>query len=111
MTNITNAVNTERREFLIKHLTLHSKAPESLIRGEVTEASDEHMCRAYEALVYNRASFEKVFYLLGGNDPAKCPYGNVEPTPKEFLKGDMAQQFNESQEDEELYDGQDEHGL
>jgi len=28
-----------------------------------------------------------------------------------FLKGDMAQQFNESQEDEELYDGQDEHGL
>jgi len=28
-----------------------------------------------------------------------------------FLKGDMAQQFNESQEDYELYDGQDEDGL
>lgn len=27
------------------------------------------------------------------------------------LRGDMAQQFNESQEDEELYDGQDPNGL
>jgi len=111
MTNMVNAANAERREWLTSHLILHTKAPAGMIKAEVDEAPEEHFIRAYEACVFGKATLKKVIYLLGGNDPAKCPYGNVESTPQEFLKGDMAQQFNESQEQPDVFDDQDPDGL
>lgn len=116
MTNMQSAANAERREFLINFLIKHRSTPAHIVIAVVNEEPDEHMLRAYEYICFttdDHISFEKVFYLLGGNDPAKCPYGNKINAHQEHftLKGDMAQQFNESQEDDEVFDGQDPDGL
>jgi hypothetical protein len=113
---MVNAANAERREFLINFIIKHRATPAHIVRAAVSEEPDEHMLRAYEYICFttdDHISFEKVFYLLGGNDPAKCPYGNKVNSHKEHvaLKGDMAQQFNESQEQPDVFDDQDPDGL
>lgn len=63
------------REFLEKLLTLNSNSSErnAIVSYEIQAAKDEHVELAYIAALGN-ASNMKIIYLLGGNNPEKCPF-------------------------------------
>lgn len=70
-----NAQAQSHKEFLVKLLTRNRNGESAGIAIEcINEAKPEHIERAYEAVVYGNASDKKAIYLLGGNEPSKCPF-------------------------------------
>lgn len=63
------------REFLIKLLSSRHNCSErnSIVVSEINAAKDDAVKLAYDAALQN-ASNRKIIYLLGGNNPAKCPF-------------------------------------
>ena len=62
------------KEFLIKLLSI-GRTSESLeiVNECVNSSKEEHVELAYKAALQN-ASNSKIIYLLGGNNPDKCPF-------------------------------------
>lgn len=44
-----------------------------IIKGEIQSAMKEHIVLAYKAMI-SGASNKKIIYLLGGNNPSRCPF-------------------------------------
>lgn len=63
------------REFLIKLLNIGHKDPTrvAMVTEHINEAKEEYIKLAYKAAL-DKSSNAKIIYLLGGNDPAKCPF-------------------------------------
>lgn len=74
MQNMINAVNAERRQFLVKLLSIGHPERDGIVSSEINNVSDEIMLKAYEAAIYGNASNLKIIYLLGGNNPINCPF-------------------------------------
>lgn len=104
-----------RADFLISLLTKGTSTPWNIVVDAVENSDVKCVDLAFEyaAFTTDDVSTAKVYYLLGGNDPAKCPYGHKVNSYKEdiVLKGDASQMFNESQEQPDVFDDQDPDGL
>ena len=61
------------KQELINHFIKGFGGYNAIIKEEIDNAKEEHISLAYIAMV-QKASNKKIIYLLGGNNPYKCPF-------------------------------------
>lgn len=61
------------KQSLINHFSKSNSSPMFIIKGEIECAKEEYIVLAYKAML-DGASNKKIIYLLGGNNPSKCPF-------------------------------------
>lgn len=64
------------KEYLIKRLTRAGNGNQernAIVITGINDSKEEHVRLAYNAAMAN-ATDKKIIYLLGGNNPARCPF-------------------------------------